>query len=190
MDFNAIRPDGPTIAIEHQATGETPVHVTPEGIQPAAPAAEPETELIQKAAYDDLVKRLRKEASYWCTNCCYRAGDCNCFAPDDRKKDCDVYTKLQAADAIEELQDTVQAQDKALKLCADQLARRWTPVTERLPPAEKGVYVTDGEYIARANLLDEVFPGDKPCWSYSGLGEITHWCEQIPLPQPPKEVEP
>ncbi len=36
MDFNAIRPDGPTIAIEHQATGETPVHVTPEGIQPAA----------------------------------------------------------------------------------------------------------------------------------------------------------
>ena len=35
MDFNAIRPDGPTIAIEHQATGEQPVHVTPDGIQPA-----------------------------------------------------------------------------------------------------------------------------------------------------------
>ena len=33
MDFNAIRPDGPTIAIEHQATGETPVHVTPDGVQ-------------------------------------------------------------------------------------------------------------------------------------------------------------
>lgn len=64
---------------------------------------------------------------------------------------------------------------------------KWIPVTERLPSAEKEVYVTDGEYIARAVLLDEVFPGDKPCWSYSGLGEITHWCEQIPLPQPPKE---
>ena len=35
MNFNAIRPDGPTIAIEHQATGETPVHVAPEGIRPA-----------------------------------------------------------------------------------------------------------------------------------------------------------
>ena len=49
---------------------------------------------------------------------------------------------------------------------------QWIPVIERLPPAEKEVYVTDGENIARANLLDEVFPGDKPCWSYSGLGEI------------------
>ena len=29
MNINAIQPDGPTIAIEHQATGETPVHVTP-----------------------------------------------------------------------------------------------------------------------------------------------------------------
>jgi hypothetical protein len=74
----------------------------------------------------------------------------------------------EAADAIEELP-------------------KWIPVTEQLPPAEKEVYVTDGEYIARANLLDEVFPGDKPCWSYSGLGEITHWCEKIPLPQPQKE---
>lgn len=35
MNYDAIRPDGPTIAIEHQATGETPVHVTPDGIQPA-----------------------------------------------------------------------------------------------------------------------------------------------------------
>lgn len=50
MNYDAIRPDGPTIAIEHQATGETPVHVTPEGIQPAAQAAVPETELNLKAA--------------------------------------------------------------------------------------------------------------------------------------------
>lgn len=50
MDFNAIRPDGPTIAVEHQATGEQPVHVTPEGIQPATHAADPETELNLKAA--------------------------------------------------------------------------------------------------------------------------------------------
>jgi hypothetical protein len=53
--------------------------------------------------HEELVKRLREEASSWCANCCYRAGDCICAAPDDRKKDCDDYTKLQAADAIEEL---------------------------------------------------------------------------------------
>lgn len=59
----------------------------------------------------------------------------------------------------------------------------WIPVIERLPSAGKEVYVTDGEYIARANLLDEVFPGDQPCWSYSGIGEPTHWCEKLPLPK-------
>lgn len=50
MNINAIRPDGPTIAIEHQATGEQPVHVTPDGIQPAAQAAETDAELNLKAA--------------------------------------------------------------------------------------------------------------------------------------------
>lgn len=75
----------------------------------------------------------------------------------------------------------------AIEKLADRNVGKWIPVAERFPPVEKEVYVTDGEYIARANLLDEVFPGDKPCWSYSGLGEITHWCEQIPLPQPLNE---
>lgn len=50
MDFNAIRPDGPTIAIEHQATGEQPVHVTPDGVQVGEQAADPETELNLKTA--------------------------------------------------------------------------------------------------------------------------------------------
>lgn len=45
MNINAIRPDGPTIAIEGQATGETPVHVTPEGIQFAEPAVSARTDL-------------------------------------------------------------------------------------------------------------------------------------------------
>lgn len=88
----------------------------------------------------------------------------------------------QAADAIEELSVIVRAQKAVL----DKFPC-WIPVTEQLPDAEKEVYVTDGEYIARAILLDEVFPGDKPCWSYSGLGEITHWCARIPLPQPSME---
>ena len=45
MNINAIRPDEPTIAIEHQATGETPVNVTPEGIQPAEPGSSDKVEL-------------------------------------------------------------------------------------------------------------------------------------------------
>lgn len=62
--------------------------------------------------YDDLVKRLREEAGEWCAICCYKCGDNVCGAPDDRKKDCDVYTKLQAADAIEELSKYVDTMRK------------------------------------------------------------------------------
>ena len=53
--------------------------------------------------YEELIKRLREEASSWCINCCYRTGECICTAPDDSKRDCDIYSKLEAADAIEEL---------------------------------------------------------------------------------------
>lgn len=52
---------------------------------------------------DELVKRLREEARPWCAICCYSAGNRICTAPDERKKDCDIASKLQAADAIEEL---------------------------------------------------------------------------------------
>lgn len=57
--------------------------------------------------YDELVKRLREEAGEWCANCCYKCGDNVCGAPDDRKKDCDICSKLQAADAIEKLSEYV-----------------------------------------------------------------------------------
>lgn len=117
--------------------------------------------------YEELVKSLRTDHDKY-------------FARD-----------MEAADAIEELKKKLYFQDittaQILEMYMPFFIPKWIPVTERLPPAEKEVYVTDGEYIARANLLDEVFPGDKPCWSYSGLGEITHWCERIPLPQPLKE---
>ena len=111
-------------------------------------------------------------------------------------RECAKYDKSEntfkeAADAMEELtreyESIAASLTESVELVRKLQRPRWIPVTESLPPAEKEVYVTDGEYIARANLLDEVFPGDKPCWSYSGLGEITHWCEQIPLPQLPKE---
>ena len=141
--------------------------------------------------YDELIKQLREKAGAF---------------DYDRRPDiaCDYE---QAADAIEELskqreywelEASAQETDKNYLIDENRklveawqnalyFRNHWISVYDRLPPAEKEVYVTDGEYIARANLLDEVFPGDKPCWSYSGLGEITHWCEQIPLPEPLKE---
>lgn len=100
-----------------------------------------------------------------------------------------------AADAIEKLQTYVEFYQDLAEKNLQTIRRaldtypRWVSVEESLPPANKEVYVTDGEYIARANLLDEVFPGDKPCWSYAGIGEITHWCERIPLPEPLKKDE-
>lgn len=148
--------------------------------------------------FDNLVKCLR--------NCATNTAPCNtCNLIEDDS--CSDTLMKQAADAIEELsrqreyweleaaaQETdknylidenrklVEAWQNALNLRV-----KWKSVEKWLPDARKEVYVTDGEYIARANLLDEVFPGDQPCWSYSGLGEITHWCERIPLPEPPKE---
>ncbi len=117
--------------------------------------------------YDEVIRNLHNESNY--------------ALPSQTRK-----ALIEAAEVIEKLEIIIAGLNEVIKGLADDTLC-WIPVTERLPPSEKEVYVTDGEYIARANLLDEVFPGDKPCWSYSGLGEITHWCEQIPLPQPPKE---
>ena len=125
---------------------------------------------------DELVKRLRNRRI-----CIQQSGSLDDFP-----------LLKEAADAIEELLPFKKQVEKGMGLLdkAEELLNAikplWTPVTKGLPSVDKEVYVTDGEYIARAKLLDEVFPGDKPCWSYSGLGEITHWCEKIPLPQKEK----
>lgn len=118
--------------------------------------------LIKEAA--DAIEYLSRQKEYWELEAAAQETDKNYLIDENRK--------------------LVEAWQNALYF-----HNRWISVYDRLPPAEKEVYVTDGEYIARANLLDEVFPGDKPCWSYSGLGEITHWCERIPLQQSSKEGE-
>lgn len=136
--------------------------------------------------YEKLIESSRACAMGYNGNC-----DRCLFCGMSNDKDGDCYQQLHkaAADAIEELNmELLNAKEfsdyaEAIK----ELKPKWIPVTEKLPEANKDVYVSDGEYIARANLLDEVFPGDKPCWSYSGIGEITHWCEKLPLPEPPKE---
>ena len=102
-------------------------------------------------------------------------------------------TFSEAADAIEELQQTVEH----YKGCSDDWYReacdykaalpRWIPVTERLPKEGEFVLVYgdfypnkhDGGVIAVSKRMD---------WNYwQGFGRernITHW---MPLPEPPKE---
>ena len=89
-----------------------------------------------------------------------------------------------AADAIEELQDTAQAQDKALKWCADQLARRWIPVTERLPDIS-GRYLTVLEENGIQHMYVAIFQNkfNLPAGKMSHW-KVTHW---MSLPEPPEE---
>ena len=66
---------------------------------------------------------------------------------------------------------------------------KWIPVSERVPFAESGdvsekVLVTDGQDMAIAEWFN--FDMCEPFWSYTGMGDITHW---MPLPEPPKEVD-
>lgn len=65
--------------------------------------------------HGELVKALR---------CCGNEGCHKCpYQKHIHEKFCWVIAMKDAADAIEALQDTVQAQDKALKECARQLAK-------------------------------------------------------------------
>ena len=124
--------------------------------------------------YEELINRLKSV----CYECKLWDGEKCCL-----KGDCLDQTRLEAANAIEELQDTVQAQDKALKLCADQLARRWTPVTEKLPEKEdeavivwekQGFALIDWRHDNKWAILD------------NNCGIATHW---MSLPEPPKDGE-
>lgn len=134
--------------------------------------------------YENLVKRLRRMLDWELIDY-----DANFKFADE--------TIAEAADAIEELQQTAEH----YKGCADDWYReacdykamipRWIPVTERLPKNDDFVIVT---------VKDE--SGDSP-YVYSDFGwyfdraecwiveteqrtNITHW---MPLPKPPKEGE-
>lgn len=113
--------------------------------------------------YDKLANRLREPCQY--ENC--------------------VLCK-EGEDAIEDLEFACNRYERDYKdLCA--YLPKWIPVTERLPFAESGnvsekVLVTDGQDVAIAEWFN--FEMCEPFWSYTGMGDITHW---QPLPAPPKE---
>ena len=78
--------------------------------------------------YDELVGRLRAS----CESCKLWDGEKCCL-----KGDCSAHTRLEAADAIEELICEV-ADEHNTRLDAEK-RQRWIPVTERLP--KHGVHV-------------------------------------------------
>ena len=119
--------------------------------------------------YDELVARLRAGT--------YTVEELSIILP-------------KAADAIEELQQTVDhykgCSDDWYKEACDYKAMlpRWISVTERLPEPYFDVLSTDGESVGIASyqkkggywLGSDVF--------YDAHVAVTHW---MPLPEPPKE---
>lgn len=79
----------------------------------------------------------------------------------------------EAADAIEKLSRENESLEKDVEIASYVMARRWIPVTERLPELNENVLV----YSAHSGLIRI----DANIWFDRNA---THW---MPLPQPPKE---
>lgn len=125
--------------------------------------------------YDELVKRLREaDEKSMC-------GECGLNLHTGATKKGVLFA--EAADAIEELTRENESLAKSVNDASAILRRRWIPVTERFPFAESGdvsekVLVTDGRDVAIAEWFN--FEMYEPYWSYTGMGDITHW---MPLPE-------
>ena len=137
--------------------------------------------------YEELVKRLKIQ----CYGCKLWDGEKCCL-----KGDCSAHTRLEAADAIEELNKDLERSkewekfwekeaNEALKKFQTTVAKilRWIPVTERLPLLNTPVLATDGIEVDISWMY-----GVPPRWitSYTAIDEdkLTHW---MPLPKTPKE---
>jgi len=123
--------------------------------------------------YEELVKNLRENVKDGCS-------DCTETAP----------LILQAADAIEELQQIANHYEEESKgwwlaACDAKEERerlkeqipRWIPATERLPEQWKRVLTYQKDYGVTENNIC----GDGKNWRIGY--HITHW---MPLPKPPK----
>lgn len=161
--------------------------------------------------YDELVMRLREHAEWAEAN----EWEVPIMLPDHLKQAADAIEELTAYVALykdggetamavvndykarlEELQGKADAYLDAMTYEHNRAARLlwdkehcWIPVTERLPFAESGdasqkVLVTDGQDMAIAEWFN--FEMCEPYWSYTGIGNITHW---MPLPTPPTAEE-
>ena len=131
--------------------------------------------------YDELVKKIRHCATdpMHCLSC-----------GEDKDGRCFARLMTEAADAIEELSRDLDSMNEA-NIALYGALPKWISVQDDLPEVpdgemfSKGVYVTDGMEITKACIM-RAYDGVTG-WTYAGIGKITHWCEKIPLPQPPKE---
>ena len=127
--------------------------------------------------YDELVKRLRREAVY---------------LPEKFSKNAELLDVLmKAADAIEELSNESESLGKDLTSAVEMLKKRrkpkWIPVKERLPDYDEDVLVYANGLLRvwdRIKTLDDV-----DCWEdeygyWVDFNDVDYW---MPLPEPPKE---
>lgn len=96
----------------------------------------------------------------------------------------------ETAGAIEELSKQFDNMNEA-NIALYGALPKWISVEDDLPEVpdgemfSKGVYVTDGTEIDKACIM-RTYDGATG-WTYTGIGKITHWCEQIQLQETPKE---
>jgi len=124
--------------------------------------------------YDELIKRLRVS----CESCKLWDGYKCCL-----KGECSAQKSLQAADAIEDL-------DNRLNLHRQGKIRHWIPVTERLPDVGEFVLIyRDEDVVSRRRLFIDVMvtsnTTDIPYWCCNDR-RVLYW---MPLPEPPESEE-
>ena len=107
------------------------------------------------------------------------------------------YAKLMydAADTIEELTRENESLAKSVNEASEILRRRWIPVTERLPKAERKSYwvCTDTGYQCACRWTNNLFgmgESDEWSWSIFDIPQYQKVVAWMPLPdpyEPPKE---
>lgn len=121
--------------------------------------------------YDELIKRLKAS----CGSCKLWDGHKCCL-----KGECSAQKSLQAADAIEDLENR-------LNLWRQDKIRRWIPVTERLPK-ENGFYLCLYKHKASGGVATDeglsILQWINNKWGINDIYLVTHW---MPLPQPPED---
>ncbi len=146
--------------------------------------------------YDELIKRLRTS----CESCKLWDGYKCCL-----KGECSAQTRLQAADAIEELRAAVEGYEANTNMVFDRSGNntvvkfepKWIPVTERLPECDLGAEVGNIEWLSCGMVHAGCFGrGGKyrdayfRTWTDAGEGmdakDADYW-RAVTLPEPPKE---
>lgn len=141
--------------------------------------------------YEDLIKRLRVT----CGSCKLWDGYKCCL-----QGECSAQTRLQAADAIEDLLGVIQRQKEMINATAYlplYQKPKWIPVTERLPDCEHGAEIGNIEWISCGMVHAGCFGrGGKyrdayfRTWTDAGEGmdakDADYW-RAVTLPEPPKE---